>query len=151
LQRPGRRFEAFAQACDQCDQLHLAQQAADGAERRRRYGSMGRLGSTTPPRARQMRRMLAHWQRSGLTLREFGQQRGIPLSTLTWWRQVLRRAGEPMTAASNSVPASDAAVLTEVPRPATVPTTPRRHRARLDPSRAARLGADATRVEAAAE
>src|SRR6266852_1263480 len=55
---------------------------------------MGRLGSTTSVRARQMRRVLARWQRSGLTLREFGQQRGIPLSTLTWWRQGLRRAGE---------------------------------------------------------
>jgi len=69
-----------------------------------------------------MRRMLARWQRSGLTLREFGQQRGIPLSTLTWWRQVFRRAGEPVNAASKSVPARDAVVFTEVPRPATVPT-----------------------------
>lgn len=85
---------------------------------------MGRLGSTTSPRARQMRRVLARWQRSGLTLREFGQQRGIPLSTLTWWRQVFRRAGEPMKSASNSAPASDAVVFTEVPRPATVPKTP---------------------------
>jgi hypothetical protein len=31
-----------------------------------------------------MRRELARWQRSGLNLREFGQQHGIPLSTLTW-------------------------------------------------------------------
>ena len=38
--------------------------------------------------------MLARWQRSGLTLREFGQQRGIPPSTLSWWRRVFRRAGE---------------------------------------------------------
>ena len=85
---------------------------------------MGRLGSTTSPRARQMRRVLARWQRSGLTLREFGQQRGIPLSTLTWWRQVFRRAGEPVDAARKSVPASDAVVFTAVPRPASVPTTP---------------------------
>ena len=85
---------------------------------------MGRLGSTTSPRARQMRRLLARWQGSGLTLREFGEQRGIPLSTLTWWRQVFRRAGEPMNPASKSAPASDAVVFTEVPRPATVPTTP---------------------------
>ena len=86
---------------------------------------MGSLGSTTSRRARQMRRVLARWERSGLTLREFGQQRGIPLSTLTWWRQVFRRAGEPGNAASKSrVPASDAVVFTEVPRPATVPTTP---------------------------
>ena len=55
---------------------------------------MGRMGSTTSVRARQMRRVLARWQRSGLTLREFGEKRGIPLSTLSWWRQVFRRAGE---------------------------------------------------------
>jgi len=55
---------------------------------------MGILGSTTSPRARQRRRVLARWQRSGLTLRELGQQRGIPLSTLTWWRQVFRGAEE---------------------------------------------------------
>ena len=85
---------------------------------------MGRLGSTTSPRARQMRRMLARWQRSGLTLREFGQQRGIPLSTLTWWRQVFRRAGEPVKRVPESAPAAKRVVFTEVPRPATVPTTP---------------------------
>ena len=85
---------------------------------------MGRLGSTTSPRARQMRRVLARWRRSGLTLREFGQQRGIPLSTLTWWRQVFRRAGEPVDPASKSTPAANAVVFTEVPRPATIPTTP---------------------------
>jgi hypothetical protein len=85
---------------------------------------MGRLGSTTSPRARQMRRVLARWQRSELTLREFGQQRGIPLSTLTWWRQVFRRAGEPVDLASKSAPAGDAVVFTEVPRPPTLPTTP---------------------------
>src|SRR5215470_3236294 len=85
---------------------------------------MGRLGSTTSRRARQMRRVLARWERSGLTLREFGQRRGIPLSTLTWWRQVFRRAGEPVDAAPKSALASDAVVFTEAPRPATVPTTP---------------------------
>ena len=85
---------------------------------------MGRLGSTTSPRARQMRRMLGRWQRSGLTLREFGQQRGIPLSTLTWWRQVFRRAGEPVDAAPKSAPASDSVVFTEVRRPGTAPMTP---------------------------
>lgn len=67
--------------------------------------------------------MLGRWQRSGLTLREFGQQLGIPLTTLTWWRQVFRRAGEQVNAVK-SVPASDAVVFTEVPKPATVPTTP---------------------------
>ena len=71
-----------------------------------------------------MRRVLARWQRSGLTLREFGQQRRIPLSTLTWWRQVFRRAGEQPKAASKNGPAGDGVVFTEVPRPATVPTAP---------------------------
>ena len=85
---------------------------------------MGRLGSTTSRRARQMHRVLARWERSGLKLREFGERHGIPLSTLTWWRQVFRRAGEPVNTAPKRVPASDAVVFTEVPRPATVPTTP---------------------------
>jgi hypothetical protein len=71
-----------------------------------------------------MRRVLVRWQRSGLTLREFGEKRGIPLSTLTWWRQVFRRADEQMKAPSKSVPASDTVVFTEVPQPATVLTTP---------------------------
>jgi hypothetical protein len=61
-----------------------------------------------------MRRVLARWQRSGLSLQEFGQQRGIPLSTLTWWRHVFRRAGEPVTTASKSGSTSDAVVFTEV-------------------------------------
>ena len=85
---------------------------------------MGRMGSTTSVRARQMRRELARWQRSGLKLREYGQQHGIPLSTLTWWRQVFRHAGEQGNAASKRVPASDVVVFSEVPQSATVPTIP---------------------------
>ena len=76
---------------------------------------MGRMGSTTTPRARQMRRVLAGWQGSGLTLREFGRRRGIPVSTLSWWRKVLRNAGETVKAGSNSEPAGAAVVFTEVP------------------------------------
>jgi hypothetical protein len=82
---------------------------------------MGRSGSTTSVRARQMRRTLARWQRSGLTLREFGRQRGIPVSTLTWWRQVFRRAGEE---AGNGAAVENAVVFTELPQPANVPSTP---------------------------
>ena len=78
---------------------------------------MGRLGSTKSVRARQMRRVLAGWPHSGLTLREFGQRRGIPLSTLTWWRQVFRRAGEEEV---DGAPAQNAVVFTEVPQPAKV-------------------------------
>jgi hypothetical protein len=84
---------------------------------------MGRMGSTTSMRARQMRRELARWQSSGLKLREYGQQHGIPVSTLMWWRQVFRRAGEQGNAASKQFPASDVVVFTEVLQPATVPTT----------------------------
>src|SRR5262249_9963115 len=39
-------------------------------------------------------------------------------------RQVFRRAGEPVNAASKRAPTSDAVVFTEVPRRATVPATP---------------------------
>ena len=78
---------------------------------------MGRMGSTTSVRARQMRRVLAHWQRSGLTLREFGEKRGIPLSTLTWWRRVFRHAGNEE---GNGAAAEHAVVFTEVPPPANV-------------------------------
>ena len=82
---------------------------------------MGRMGSTTSVRARQMRRVLAHWQRSGLTLREFGEKRGIPLSTLSWWRRVFRHAGDEE---GNGAAAEHAVVFTEVPPPANVRRTP---------------------------
>jgi hypothetical protein len=67
---------------------------------------MGDSGSTTSQRARQMRQVLVRCERSGLTPREFGQPRGIPLTSLTWWwwRQVFQRAGEHLNAASKSVP-----------------------------------------------
>jgi hypothetical protein len=79
---------------------------------------MGRLGSTTTERAGEMRRVLGRWEHSGLTLREFGQQRGIPLSTLSWWRRVFRGASEE---AGNGVAAEKAVVFTEVLQPGTVP------------------------------
>lgn len=82
---------------------------------------MGRMGSTTSVRARQMGRVLARWQRSGLTLREFGDKRGIPPSTLSWWPQVFRRAGEEKV---NGAAAENAVVFTEVPKPVKVPGTP---------------------------
>jgi hypothetical protein len=81
---------------------------------------MGRMGSTTSVRARLMRRMLARWQRSGLTLREFGEKHGIPLSTLSW-RRVFRRGGDEE---GNGVATETAVVFTEVPKPAEVPKTP---------------------------
>ena len=78
---------------------------------------MGRMGSTTSVRARQMRRELARWQSSGLKLREYGQQHGIPLSTLTWWRRVFRHTGEEHV---NGVAGENPVVFTEVPKPANV-------------------------------
>jgi hypothetical protein len=82
---------------------------------------MGSMGSTTSVRARQMRRVLARWQRSGLTLREFGEKRGIPPSTLSWWRRVFRRAGEEEVNGSST---ENPVVFTEVRKPANVPRTP---------------------------
>jgi len=82
---------------------------------------MGRMGSTTTLRARQMRRVLAGWKRSGLTLREFGEKRGIPPSTLSWWRQVFRRAGDEE---GNGAAAETPVVFTEVPKPAKAARTP---------------------------
>jgi len=80
---------------------------------------MGSMGSTTSARAREMRRELALWQRSGLRLREFGEQRGIPLSTLRWWRRVFRAA-----AALNGGAAELAVEFTEVLAPVKVPRPP---------------------------
>jgi hypothetical protein len=81
---------------------------------------MGRMGSTTSARAREMRRVLARWERGGLTLREFGQKRGIPPSTLSWWRQVFRRAGDEE---GRGVAAENPVAFTEVPLPTNVRRT----------------------------
>src|SRR5260370_35151300 len=82
---------------------------------------MGRKGSTTSVRARQMRRVLERWQRSGLTLREFGEKRGIPPSTLSWWRRVFRGTGEE---GGDGAAAENAGGFTEVPPPVNVAMTP---------------------------
>ena len=82
---------------------------------------MGRMGSTTSVRAGEMRRVLEDWQRGGLTLREFGEQRGIPVSTLRWWRRVFRTAGAEEL---NGTAAENAVVFTEVRPPASVGRTP---------------------------
>jgi len=67
-----------------------------------------------------MRRVLARWERSGLTLREFGEKRGIPPSTLSWWRRVFRHAGDEE---GNGAAAENPVVFTEVPQPAKLPRT----------------------------
>ena len=82
---------------------------------------MGRMGSATSVRAREMRRVLARWQRSGLTLREFGEKRGIPVSTLAWWRRVFRDAEAEN---GNGSSAENPVVFTEVRQPANVMMTP---------------------------
>lgn len=79
---------------------------------------MGSMGSTSSARAQEMRRVLAQWQRSGLRLREFGEQRGIALSTLRWWRRVFRAA------TLNGGAAAPAVAFTEVPAPARVLRNP---------------------------
>ncbi len=53
---------------------------------------MARPGSTRTARAREMRRLLGEFERSGLTLQEFGRQRGVRGSTLSWWRYVFRHS-----------------------------------------------------------
>ena len=82
---------------------------------------MGSMGSTNSVRAREMRRVLADWQRSGLRLREFGEQRGFPLSTLRWWRRVFRAAG---AGVRHGVAGEPAVEFTEVPAPVSVPRNP---------------------------
>ena len=75
---------------------------------------MGRMGSTTTARARQMHDVLEQWQRSGLRLSAFAQQQGIAQSTLRWWRRVFRVNGRV---------AEQPVRFTEVPPPTNVPGT----------------------------
>jgi len=42
-------------------------------------------------RSREMRRLMARHERSGLTLSEFAQREGMVLATLYWWRRRLRK------------------------------------------------------------
>jgi hypothetical protein len=56
-----------------------------------------------------------------LTLREYGEKRGIPPSTPSWWRRVLRDAG---AEEGNGAAAEHPVVFTEVPPPAKVPRPP---------------------------
>jgi hypothetical protein len=51
---------------------------------------------------------------------QFGEKRGISLSTLSWWRRVFRHAGDEE---GNGAAAENPVVFTEVPPPANVPGT----------------------------
>ena len=61
---------------------------------------MARLGSTKTARAREMRRVLRRWVRSGLTQRAFAEREGIAASTMAWWGHVFRHAGKRTNSAS---------------------------------------------------
>jgi hypothetical protein len=50
-------------------------------------------------RSREMRRVLARHERSGLTLSEFGRREGLVAPTLYWWRRRLRAVGKEAPAA----------------------------------------------------
>ena len=65
---------------------------------------MAGRGSGRTARARQMRRVLAQWERSGLTLTEFARRHGMAASTLTWWRRVFRDAEVQPAATSDGEP-----------------------------------------------
>jgi len=71
-------------------------------------------------RGRAMQRLLARWERSGLTLAEFARRAGMPPGTLGWWRHALR-AGEPTPGDERFLELPVRSALAEAPRPA--PTT----------------------------
>ena len=50
-------------------------------------------GEEKTPRAREMRRLLERWERSGVPLAEYARRWGIAPGTLAWWRHTLRYQG----------------------------------------------------------
>ena len=71
-------------------------------------------------RGRAMQRLLARWERSGLTLAEFARRAGIPAGTLGWWRHALR-AGTRTFADGRFLELPMRSTLTEAPRPVPAP------------------------------
>ncbi len=54
--------------------------------------------------AAEMERVLDDLERSDLSHRAFAEDRGIPLSTITWWRRRLGRSAKRRSAAAALVP-----------------------------------------------
>ena len=69
------------------------------------------------PRGRAMQRLLARWERSGLTLVEFARRAGMPSGRLGWWRHTLR-ARQRTRGAGRFLELPVQRVLAEAPRPA---------------------------------
>ncbi|HSP97365.1 MAG TPA: hypothetical protein VL049_09010 [Candidatus Dormibacteraeota bacterium] len=72
---------------------------------------------TPTRRAQEMQRLVARWERSGLTQAAFARQCGMSVHTFTWWRHRLRAAAPaPRTAAFTEVvlTAPPPAVVAEV-------------------------------------
>lgn len=55
-------------------------------------------------RSEEMQGALARWDESGLSLRAFAQQEGIPLSTLSYWRRKLRGTRQEVAGISGETP-----------------------------------------------
>jgi hypothetical protein len=53
---------------------------------------VGRMASAAQ-RAKHWGGLVAEWQRSGVSTREFCERRGVKLGTFSWWRQELARRG----------------------------------------------------------
>jgi hypothetical protein len=62
-------------------------------------------------RGREMQRLMARWERSGLTMAEFARRRGMSPHTFAWWRHRLRAASAERAAEAGGV---GAAKFTEV-------------------------------------
>jgi transposase-like protein len=67
-----------------------------------------------------MQRVLARWERSGLTLAEFARRAGMPPGTLAWWRHTLR-AGKRTAGAGRFLELPVRRALAEVQRPTPAP------------------------------
>lgn len=73
---------------------------------------------TQTRRAQEMQRLVARWERSGLTATAFARQCGMSVHTFAWWRHRLRTRAVPAAAAPTTfaevVLAPPPAVLAEV-------------------------------------